>query len=207
MGEFALPDRSFEATGIVSEAFARLGVTRFHQALRWLGDLKYGANRSDGPLAVFEDGQGTCATKHGAAATLALECGLRSVHKALVYYKLDPTRFNGVDSILSRRGLPYVPHCHCVLADGYSIVDLTFGNDMGKLRDVDEFDVMIRVEPFVSRESYETLLKQAIAIYRNLDSRLKTSTVDEILQTRMDCLDAHLRANKSVRPKAACGCD
>lgn len=206
MSEFAFSDAPIGGSSSVSKAFKELGIDRFHQALKWLKDLEYGDGGSSGPMAVFQDSMGTCASKHGTAAMLAQDCGLRSICKFLSYYPLDETRFRGARSVLDGYDLPFVPNCHCVLVDGCEIVDLTLGNNTGKLRDIEEFDMLVRVEPFPSKERYDALLESAVRHYQDIDDRLASASVGRILEVRLECLDAHRSSLEKTAKSPVCGC-
>lgn len=203
---FDLPNALLSNEGELSKVFASKGLQNFHQALQWLKELPYGSNDSEGAKAVFKDGRGTCSSKHGCAAALAIECGLETVSKVLVYYRLDGRRFNNVETILKRYALPYVPNFHCVLASGYSIVDLTEGNNTGKLSDVDEFDIMLRSEPHLTKEAYDEYFRQAIEVLQYRDGRLKGYSASELVSIRAECLEAHGRSGESETTGIDCHC-
>lgn len=203
---FNLPNADLPLEGELAGLFLSKGLQDFHQALQFLKELPYGPNKSEGARAVFEDGCGTCSSKHGCAAALAIECGLKTVSKVMVYYRLDASRFKNVEPVLDLYGLPYVPNFHCVMASGYSIVDLTEGNRTGKLRDIDEFDVMFRSEPFVDQDTYQDYFKQAIDIFKICDSRLREYSAADLLAIRSECLGAHSNAGEGEQTEIDCNC-
>lgn len=205
-GRFNLPNADLPLEGELAGLFLSKGLQDYHQALQFLKELPYGTNESEGARAVFQDGCGMCSSKHGCAAALAIECGLKTVSKVLVYYRLDASRFKNVEPVLELYGLPYVPNFHCVLASGYSIVDLTEGNKTGKLRDVDEFDVMFRSEPFVAQDTYRDYFEQAIDIFKTSDSRLREYSASDLLAIRAECQEAHDNAGESEQTGIDCHC-
>src|SRR5262245_39771342 len=85
----ALPDAGISPGSAIREAFLLRGLTTFRQACGWVKRLPYGPNPAgDHSLALFDDGCGTCATKHGAIAELAAELGLK-VYKTIGFYRLN----------------------------------------------------------------------------------------------------------------------
>ena len=88
-------------------------------ACQWVKDLPYGSNSSlDTALILFEEGRGTCFTKHGVIARLADELGLE-VHKNLGFYRLTEDIITGASAILQPSGLEFVPSIHCFLEHGH----------------------------------------------------------------------------------------
>src|SRR5262245_22366425 len=101
-----------------SDAFLARGLTTFHAACHWVKDLPYGSNsRLDDGMALFEEGYGTCFTKHGAIVHLAHEHGL-DVHKNIGFYRLTEEIITGVEEVLRPHGLAFVPTLHCFLESG-----------------------------------------------------------------------------------------
>ena len=84
-----LPDVTFADRGRISRKFLSLKINTLHDACRWVKRLPYGYNSFDGDsMLLFEEGMGTCMSKHGAIAELAEEIGI-SLHKYVGFYKLD----------------------------------------------------------------------------------------------------------------------
>jgi hypothetical protein len=134
-----LPNADIPPGSVIREGFLQRGLTTFHQACGWVKRLPYGPNPAgDGGPALFDDGCGTCATKHGAIAAFAAELGL-NVHKAIGFYRLNDEIVTGVGAILVRHGLPFIPQIHCFLECGGRHVDLTEGNATGKNKTIDAY--------------------------------------------------------------------
>lgn len=128
----ALPDaRLAGSAGPVNAALVDRGLGSLVEAAAWLRDQPYGHNDDEGPLAVFSDGVGTCVTKHGAFVTAAVELDV-DVSLWWGTYALTDEIVTGVDEVLRRHGLPFVPRVHCFVRHGAVTVDLTEGNCNGK---------------------------------------------------------------------------
>src|SRR5215510_810228 len=95
--------------------FVQQGAVTFREACRWVLNLPYGVNGVPRYAEiVFEEGRGTCQSKHDLIAALAREIEL-PVRKYVGAYRLDNAVVEGADAVLIRHGLPYVPEIHCVL--------------------------------------------------------------------------------------------
>ena len=135
----ALPDASLSGdAGPVNAALVERGLTGLVEAAAWLRDQPYGHNLAEGPLTLFDEGVGTCVTKHAAFVTAAQELG---VDVALVWgtYPLTDDVVTGVGAVLERHRLPFVPTIHCFLRHGDARVDLTEGNCNGKNVQITEY--------------------------------------------------------------------
>jgi hypothetical protein len=147
--------------------------------------LPYGPNPAgDHGLALFDDGCGTCATKHGAIAALAAELGL-DVHKTIGFYRLNDEIVTGVGAILARHGLPFVPQIHCFLECGGRYVDLTEGDATGKNKTIDTYDFIVRVPPALRRDDLQRLYAEYLKRYAPIHPRLaelETSAVQKLVR-------------------------
>ena len=142
-----LPNTAIKPHGLVSNAFLSRGVTTFRQAAYYVNHLPYGYNSSsDNAMILFDDGFGTCLTKHGVIARLAEELEL-SVYRCEGLYPLTEKIVTGVDTILAEYGLPYIPRTHCFLANEKDYVDLTEGNCTGKNGLIQTYLKIFRVKP------------------------------------------------------------
>lgn len=182
-----------ENAGPISNAFQNLNVPDFHAACAWLQALPYGKNsRSDDLMVLFEDGCGTCTTKHGVAAALAEELGL-PIRKHIVFYKLDGSVRSGIDPILQNRNVAFVPNTHCILGEGIHFVDLTHGNQTGKRKDLTDFELYVAVSPHFSAAELAELYDWGLAWYRRNFPELGRLSPDQIRALRRECLDHSLR--------------
>jgi hypothetical protein len=179
-----LPNVALHAGGM-SDAFLARGITTFWGACHWVKALPYGSNsRVDEATVLFEDGRGTCVTKHGAIAKLAAELGL-DVHKNLAFYRLTEDIVTGVGDILRPYGLDFAPTVHCFLEHGSCRVDLTEGNRTGKNKDLEQFDFVVRVEPESSRAELQRQYSAHFAKYAAIEPRLAAlgeATVRELVR-------------------------
>ena len=110
-----LPDAELHRDRPVSRAFLQRGAATFLDACRLVQRLPYGPNaHGQGTMALFDDGQGTCTTKHGIIVQLAGECDL-GVGKTLGFYRLNEEIVTGIADILRPAGVAFVPSAHCFL--------------------------------------------------------------------------------------------
>ena len=146
-----LPNVSLSPQGPMSRRYLEQGLTTFHAACQWTKDLPYGRNtHSEDSLILFEEGHGTCTTKHGAVARLAQEHDL-PVQKNLGFYRLNDEIVPGVNAVLAPYGLDFIPQIHCFLVYQNYRVDLTEGNCNGKNKTIEDYDFVVPVEPDIPR--------------------------------------------------------
>lgn len=158
-----LPDAVLRRQGPVSRAFLDRGVTTFHQAAYYVNRLPYGENSSSGnAMILFEDGFGTCLTKHGIIARLAEELDL-AVCRCEGFYPLTGKIVTGVDAILAGYGLAYLPRAHCFLTCGNRYVDLTEGNCTGKNGLIERYLEIFRVKPEQSQAERDEMYRRYYA--------------------------------------------
>ncbi|MHB8835818.1 MAG: hypothetical protein ACYC9Y_08925 [Candidatus Methylomirabilia bacterium] len=198
-----LPDSPIFGAGLLSRAFADLGLSSFLQACRWAHELPYGYNSDrDDPLILFTERKGTCTTKHAAIATLAQELAL-PVEKHLGIYAMTEAIVAGTDSILGSFGLPYLPMLHCFLVSGEHRVDLTEGNRNGKRCSIEEFLRSERVRPAITaREEYLLYRTVLIELIGSRDE-LRGIDLHTVLRAREEGLNL-LKANLALVVPTAC---
>lgn len=185
-----LSDGPLREAGPFSRTFAALGVADFHGACHWLQALPYGRNsRSDDLMVLFEDGCGTCTTKHGVAAALAEELGLPA-RKYIVFYRLDERIRAGIGAHLATAGVEFVPNTHCVLGEGGRFADLTHGNRTGKRKDLVDFELYVQVEPGFTADEQAELYDWGVLWYRRRYETLRRHDVRSIRALRRTCLEA-----------------
>lgn len=198
----ALPDAGLGGTGIVSRAFLNRGIGTFRAAAAWVHALPYGCQGgSASSLIVFEEEQGNCVTKHGLIARLATELGL-DVHKHMGLYRLDDAIAPGVGAVLEPAGLSFVPYMHCFLRHGGATVDLTDGNDTGKTRTPDGFDVVVQVPPESPREELVRLYDEHLGHFGQLERRLTEIPREELRRLVIACSQV---MNARIGGGACCG--
>jgi len=181
-----LPNTKIRPEGQVCQVFLNLGLTSFQEACRYVKAMPYGSNsNNEDSLILFEEGRGTCTTKHGAIARLAQELSI-PVFKNLGFYRLNDEIVTGVNAILKPYNLRFIPQIHCFLEYESSRVDLTEGNCNGKNKTIKDYDFVVRVKPDIDREEekryYLEYLQRYGAIVPELLS-MDQSIVLEILDT------------------------
>jgi hypothetical protein len=120
-----LPDGPFGA------AFRGAACATLEDAFRLVHRLPYGRNaRPEAPLAVLDEGRGTCSTKHALLARLAREAGA-PVGLRLGLFLMSEANTPGVGGALAAAGLACVPEAHCFLVVGGERIDLTFASGGG----------------------------------------------------------------------------
>jgi len=192
----SLGNAALTAASPLCRSFLNLGCSDYHAACRWLHSLPYGHNsRNTDSGVLFEEMRGTCTTKHGVAAELALELGI-PVLKYLVFYRLDGSIRQGAEEILSSYNIEYVPTTHCVLGQAGQFIDLTWNNQTGKLKNLSDFDLYIKTTPMLNPEEHETLRSWGIREYQRTDSKLARYEPKQIAKI----------AAKIVERSVACSC-
>ena len=179
-----LPDAEISGPGVISSEFLRLGITGFNDACRHVHQLPYGYNSDrDDLLILFNEGRGSCTTKHAVIATLAEELSLPIV-KNIGIYRMIEDLVTGTSEIMDRFKLPYVPMVHCFLVYQNYWVDLTEGNNNGKNRPIDEFIYTEAVIPNISGKDEYLLYRKALKERILLREELKDIDIKRILQAR-----------------------
>ncbi|MEL6490706.1 MAG: hypothetical protein AAFQ95_12145 [Cyanobacteria bacterium J06621_3] len=182
-----LPDVEIQDRGEVSSIFLKRDVTSFQAACRAVKAMPYGSNsNSANSLLLFEEGRGTCSTKHGAIALLAKEQGL-PVYKNLGFYRLNNTIVTGVNEILQAYGLSFVPQIHCFLEYKNYRIDLTEGNCNGKNQTIDDYDFVVSVEPDPSYEEKQSCYLEYLRRYFKLAPELEAVGEEKVLKILEEC--------------------
>lgn len=182
-----LPDVDIQPNGIVSEQFLKRQITSFRSACYWVKTLPYGSNSDQGnSLLLFQEGRGTCTTKHGAIARLAQEQNL-SVCKNLGFYRLNNEIVTGVNALLTPHGLSFIPQTHCFLAYESARVDLTEGNCNGKNQTIEDYDFVVPVQPDLSSQQEEVLYREYLQHYFVIAPELRETGETTILELLDAC--------------------
>ena len=137
-------------------------------------------------MALFDDGQGTCTTKHGIIVQLAGECDL-GVGKTLGFYRLNEEIVTGIADILRPAGVAFVPSAHCFLECRGIYVDLTEGNRNGKNRTIDQFDFIVRVPADESAHCSHERYREYLDRYAAIEPRLAALGPDRVLDLVKAC--------------------
>ena len=179
-----LPDAEISGPGVISNEFLQLGITGFLNACRHVHQLPYGYNSDrDDLLILFEEGRGSCTTKHAVIATLAEELSLPVV-KNIGIYRMSEDLVTGTNEILDRFNLPYAPMVHCFLAYQNYRVDLTEGNNNGKNQPIDEFLYTEAVIPNISAKDEYLLYRKALQEHILLREEMQGVDIKRILKAR-----------------------
>jgi hypothetical protein len=193
-----LPESGITPVGIISKEFLKMNISSFHSACAYVHSMPYGYNaHRDDLMSLFNEGKGTCTTKHAVIASLAVELGL-PVHKHVGIYAMTEALVSGANTILRKYTLPYLPMVHCYLVHESHRVDLTEGNANGKNGSIEEFFFSEKVSPIILAKEeyllYRNVLKNQILTRRELDG----VSIKTILQAREEGL-ALLKANIGPR--------
>ena len=189
-----LPESGITPVGAVSKKFLKMDIFSFRSACECVHSMPYGYNTSrDDLMSLFNEGKGTCTTKHAVIATLAVELGL-PVHKHVGIYAMTEALVSGANTILRKYALPYLPMVHCYLVHESHRVDLTEGNANGKKGSIEKFVFSAKVSPTILAKEeyllYRNVLKNKILTRREFDG----VPIKTILQAREEGL-ALLKAN------------
>ena len=84
------------------------------------------------------------------------------LYKHVCIYKFTEDITTGVDEILKKFEIPYIPMVHCFLVYEKYKFDLTEGNHNGKKKPIDDCIHAERVDPFISRKDEYLLFKKVL---------------------------------------------
>ena len=94
--------------------------------------LPYGRTaNADDPLAVLQEGRGTCSAKHRFLAYVAQDCGHSEVRLTIGIYEMSEENTPGVGRVLSTASLTSIPEAHCYLSiegNRYDFTGLSAGS-------------------------------------------------------------------------------
>ena len=157
-----LPDAEINPVGELSIKFLDLGIKTFRGACDYVHTIDYGYNTNyDDKMIFFKEKKGTCTTKHAVIAGLAEELEI-PLYKHVCIYKFTEDITTGVDEILKKFEIPYIPMVHCFLVYESYRFDLTDGNHNGKKKPIDDCIHSERVDPFISRKNEYLLFKKVL---------------------------------------------
>lgn len=183
----ALPATALREAGPVAAMFLGQGVGTFRGAAEHVQQMPYGPNPgASDSLCLFADGQGTCLSKHGLIARLALELGL-PVERYEGFFPLTSQVIDGADAVLAEYGLPFVPRLHCFLRFPLGFVDLTAGNVTGKKCVIQEYLHIIPVPPEQTRAEQEELYEAYCRDLCAVDERFAHYGAEKLRQIRDLC--------------------
>lgn len=111
---------------LISQAFLNLQKDNFWQAASYIQDLDYKRNSDKtNPLAVLEDGFGTCSTKHALLKRLADENKKSNIQLMLGIFTMNSYNAPKIESVLDQYQLSEIPEAHNYLKWNHEIIDVT----------------------------------------------------------------------------------
>ncbi len=120
------PDFNISSDKFITQYFLSKGIKNFYEATKFISALPYGRNmEKNNPACIFEDGKGTCSTKHAALRLLALEHNRADVELILGIYKMNAQNTSKAASVLNKYGLEYLPEAHNYLRIENQRLDFT----------------------------------------------------------------------------------
>ncbi|MCW3123263.1 MAG: hypothetical protein JWQ38_2755 [Flavipsychrobacter sp.] len=123
---FDFIDFDIVSDGSVSQAFKELGITKFHDACKYVKIMPFKRNEDKTDrFCVLKDGYGTCGTKHAVLKVLAMENGAEQVHLKMGIFKMSKTYTHKIAHTLVSNNLEYIPEAHMYLVVDGEIVDCT----------------------------------------------------------------------------------
>ncbi|NHJ22006.1 MAG: hypothetical protein EAX91_13750 [Candidatus Lokiarchaeota archaeon] len=157
-----LPDAEILPVGDLSKKFLSLGINSFKGACDYVHNITYGYNTDyEDRMIFFKEKKGSCTTKHAVIAGLAQELDI-PLYKQVCVYKFTEDITTGVQEILNKYEVPYIPMVHCFLVYKNYKFDLTEGNYNGKKKAIDDYIYAERVDPFISRKDEYLLYKKIL---------------------------------------------
>lgn len=185
----ALPEKIIVEAGVISNTFLVQGISTFQDACRHVHHMPYGYNADrDDLFALFQEGKGTCTSKHAVIATLAKELGL-PVAKHIGIYAMTEALVTGAQPIIDRHRLPCLPMVHCFLQAGAIRVDLTTGNNNGKNGPIKEFLYTQQVVPNIAGKEEYLLYRDALKNKILVKPEFKGINMATVLKARQEGLE------------------
>jgi len=110
----------------ISQSFLNLKKDNFWQAANYIQTLNYKRNSDKAnPLAVLEDGYGTCSTKHALLKRLADENEKSDFQLMLGIFSMNNYNTPKIASVLKQHQLSQIPEAHNYLKWNHQIIDYT----------------------------------------------------------------------------------
>lgn len=86
------------------------------EAVSYVQSLPYGRNENrKNPRLVLSEMKGTCSSKHAVLKLIADENNIENVKLILCLYKMKASNTPGIDKVLEKYGVEYLPEAHCYL--------------------------------------------------------------------------------------------
>jgi hypothetical protein len=159
--------------------------------------LPYGRTaNADDPLAVLQEGRGTCSAKHRFLAYVAQDCGHSEVRLTIGIYEMSEENTPGVGRVLSTASLTSIPEAHCYLSIEGNRYDFT-GLSAGSASPFAALLAKYTVSPMNLPQIKVEIHKRAIAAW----ARRRGISDEAAWATREACIAA--LATKSSNERAA----
>ncbi len=114
------------SSSLISRNFTDRKINSFQEACVYIRELPYKRNSDkSNPICVFNDGAGTCSTKHALLKQLADENSMHNVKLMLGIFEMKGSNTPSMKSVLDRYNLNYIPEAHNYLYVDGKIVDCT----------------------------------------------------------------------------------
>ena len=102
------------------------GFDDFESICDYLKTLRYGRNSDTSNLKlILTEKKGTCASKHAFLTELAIENNQNNVKLFIGIYKMDEENTSGIELVLSKYKLNYLPQAHTYLKINDELLDVT----------------------------------------------------------------------------------
>jgi hypothetical protein len=110
--QFRISGRSILCDDVRSHGFEA-----FEHLVEHVRKLPYGRTSNvEDPLAVLQQGRGTCSAKHQLLAAVAQDCGHSEVELIVGIYEMSESNTPGVGTVLNAASLTSIPEAHCYLS-------------------------------------------------------------------------------------------
>lgn len=183
-----LPDIELYHAGEISKKILELGIKSFKKACEYIHNIEYGYNSNyDDKMILFKENKGSCTSKHAIIAGLAEELNI-PLFKHVAIYKFTEEISTGVNEILKKYKIPYVPMVHCFLVYKEFQFDLTEGNCNGKNTTIEEFIYEGEVNPFISRKDEYLLFKKVLKEKILLSNEMEGISERSLLKAREESI-------------------
>ena len=178
----------------ISKEFLKRNISTFEEAARFVKDMPYGRNPNKNNLiSLFEDGCGTCSTKHALLKGLADENGFEKLRLMVGIFKMNGTNTPPVSDTLKQHGLDYIPEAHCYLRYDEAVIDCTSPHS-GPDDFLSDLLEEIEITPDQITDFKVDYHKQYLAKWLDSANHL-TFTLDEIWRIREQCIKDLSNAN------------
>ena len=177
------------ANGKISNNFLNRNVSDFKSAMTFITQLPYGRNKDKRNLTtLFDDGFGTCSTKHAVLKELAVENSIPQVKLILGLFRMNEHNTPAVSKILLKENLDYIPEAHNYLKIDNTIVDCTFSNS-SKLNFITDLILETEIESNQITDYKVNFHKQYLETWLLKEPSLSMS-LQELWLIRENCISA-----------------